>query len=182
MNNPKTSIRSPQQVAPHRGPGAMPGFEKPKDTGRIIRRLLEYMANRKIQLLIVSVLMLISAAGSLMGNYLLKPLINNYILPGDFTGLARMLTLMGGVYLVSVIASYVQSRLMLQIAQKNDQFHAPGPVRQDAVFAAEIFRHPYAWRIDEPLHQRYRQRADCLRAKPVAVVLQFAHVHRRPWL
>lgn len=118
MNNPKTVIRSPQQVAPHRGPGAMPGFEKPKDTGRIIRRLLEYMANRKIQLLIVFVLMLISAAGSLMGNYLLKPLINNYILPGDFAGLARMLTLMGVVYLVSVIASYGQSRLMLQIAQK----------------------------------------------------------------
>lgn len=107
-----------QQTGPRHGPGAMPGFEKPKDTGRIIRRLLEYMANRKFQLVIVFFLMIISASGSVAGNYLLKPLINNYILPGDFSGLARMLTLMAGIYLVSVGASYGQSRLMLLIAQR----------------------------------------------------------------
>jgi ATP-binding cassette subfamily B protein len=118
MNNPRKEIRPMQQTGPRHGPGAMPGFEKPKDTGRIIRRLLEYMANRKFQLVIVFFLMIISASGSVAGNYLLKPLINNYILPGDFSGLARMLTLMAGIYLVSVGASYGQSRLMLLIAQR----------------------------------------------------------------
>jgi ATP-binding cassette subfamily B protein len=62
--------------------------------------------------------MIISASGSGAGTNLLNPLINNYILPGDFSGLARMLTLMAGIYLVSVGASYGQSRLMLLIAQR----------------------------------------------------------------
>jgi ATP-binding cassette subfamily B protein len=118
MNNPKTAIRTPQQTGPRHGPGSMPGFEKPKDTKKIILRLLEYMKSKRIQLILVVIMMVISASGSVIGNYMLKPLINNYILPGDFPGLARMLMIMAVVYLFSIGASYGQSRMMLQIAQE----------------------------------------------------------------
>ena len=46
--------------------------------------------------------MLLSSGSMLAGNYFLKPLINDYILPGDFTGLARALVVLGAIYLVGV--------------------------------------------------------------------------------
>lgn len=118
MNNPRKEFRTSQNEGPRHGPGAMPGFGKPKDTKKTISRLLSYMADKKIALFFVIVMMLVSSAGSLAGNYLLKPLINNYILPGDFKGLAMALLGLGAIYLLSLTASYGQSKLMLQIAQK----------------------------------------------------------------
>ena len=59
---------------------------------------------------------------NLVGAYMLRPIINRYIVPldgsrGDVAGLFRSLCVMGAVYLVSVAASYMQSRIMLQVAQ-----------------------------------------------------------------
>lgn len=53
---------------------------------------------------------------------MLRPIINRYIVPldgsrGDVAGLFRSLCVMGAVYLVSVAAAYMQSRIMLQVAQ-----------------------------------------------------------------
>jgi ATP-binding cassette subfamily B multidrug efflux pump len=118
MNNPRKEFQSSQNVGPRQGPGAMPGFGKPKDTKKTLSRLLGYMADKKIALLFVIMMMLVSSGGSLAGNYLLKPLINNYILPGDFKGLATALLGLGVIYLLGLTASYGQSKLMLQIAQK----------------------------------------------------------------
>lgn len=101
-----------------RGPGALRGYEKPKDTRKVILRLLSYLKRRRLALLLVIILMLLSSGSMLVGNYLLKPLINNYILPGDFIGLARALPLLVGIYLVGMGASYGQSRLMVHVAQR----------------------------------------------------------------
>jgi ATP-binding cassette, subfamily B, multidrug efflux pump len=116
MNDPK---RSPvrREEPPIRGPGALQSYEKPKHTGKVILRLLGYLKVRWPLLLVVLILVLLSSASTLAGNYLLKPLINDYILPGDFGGLARVLVLLGVIYLIGVLASYGQSRLMVQVAQ-----------------------------------------------------------------
>lgn len=109
------------QIPGPRGPGGGPmmrGFEKPKNTGKTVRRLLSYLNDRVVALAIVVVLMLLSSAGMLAGSYFIKPIINDYILPGDLNGLASALTLLGGIYLVSVVAAYFQNRIMMQIAQK----------------------------------------------------------------
>jgi len=127
MNNPRSENRS-GHVAPAapRGPGGpgggpmagMRAFGRPKDTRKTVLRLLGYLNNRKLALTVVVVLMLLSAASMLAGSYLLKPLINNYILPGDFAGLGRALLGLAAIYLVGVAASYGQSRLMIQVAQQ----------------------------------------------------------------
>ncbi len=101
-----------------RGPGALCSYEKPKDARKVILRLLGYLRRRKLVLLAVMILMLLSSASMLAGNYLLKPLINDYILPGDFAGLARALLVLAGIYLVGAAASYGQSRLMVHVAQR----------------------------------------------------------------
>ncbi len=119
MSDERREIKPQESSGPRHGPGApVHGFEKPKDTKNTIGRLLGYMADKKLQIFVVIILMLLSTAGSLAANYFIKPLINDYILPGDFSGLGIALMQLAGIYLVSVFASYGQSRLMLQVAQR----------------------------------------------------------------
>ncbi len=112
-------------ITPRQGPGHGPGgggpvrsFEKPKNTKKVVSRLLVYLAQSKWALSMVVLLLLVSSVCMLAGNYFLKPLINNYILPGDFTGLAKALVVLAGIYLVGVGAMYIQSQIMVRIAQK----------------------------------------------------------------
>ena len=109
-----------RQMGPPGGPGGphRGGFERPKNARRTILRLLGYLKNKAPVLGIVFFLMLVSSGSMLAGNYFIKPLINDYILPGNFTGLARTLVILAGIYLAGVAASYLQSRLMVQIAQR----------------------------------------------------------------
>jgi ATP-binding cassette subfamily B protein len=100
-----------------RVPGALQTYEKPRHTSRVVLRLLGYLKIHWLKLLTVLLLILLGSASTIAANYLLKPLINDYILPGNFAGLARALALMGGIYLVGVVASYGQTRLMVAVAQ-----------------------------------------------------------------
>jgi len=118
---PAQPVISPRGGRPGGGPGGGPHgahFERPKDTRKTLRRLLNYLKGRELTLGLVMVLMLLGTGSMLAGNYFLKPLINDYILPGDFPGLARALVVLGIIYLVGVAASYLYSRLMMITAQR----------------------------------------------------------------
>jgi ATP-binding cassette subfamily B protein len=99
------------------GPGPRAHFEKPKDASKTAVRLLSYLKSRTLTLCVVLVLVLLSTGAMLAGSYFLKPLINDYILPGDFAGLARSLVILAGIYLIGAAASYAQSWLMIRVAQ-----------------------------------------------------------------
>lgn len=118
MDSPKKPNQREMQPRAPRGPGMPVGFERPKDARKTLGRLLAYLKNRRLMLVLVFFLMLISAFSGLAGNYFLKPLINDYILPGNFSGLLNALVGLGGIYLLGVIAAYLQSRIMVQVAQK----------------------------------------------------------------
>src|ERR1035438_4283162 len=53
-----------------------------------------------------------------MGSYLLRPIINKYILPHNIPGLIKMILLLLGIYLLGSIAAIWQNRLMIVVAQK----------------------------------------------------------------
>jgi ATP-binding cassette subfamily B multidrug efflux pump len=114
--NKRTPIRKIER--PMRGPGTPPSYEKPKDAMKVIRRLLGRLRGRRLALLAVLILMLLTSATMLAGSYFLKPLINDYILPGDFPGLLRTLLLLGVIYLVGMGSGYGQSKLMVHVAQR----------------------------------------------------------------
>ena len=82
-----------------------------------LSKLMGYLGRYKALLVIVVILLFISAACSVAGSYLIKPLINDYILPGDFIGLAKMLCVMAGVYVVGAVCSYGYARIMVHVAQ-----------------------------------------------------------------
>ena len=61
--------------------------KKPKDLGHTLRTLLSYLGRHKLLFLAVAVLVALSALANLLGTYMVKPLVNRYIVPGDFSGL-----------------------------------------------------------------------------------------------
>jgi len=100
------------------GPGPRGHFEKPKNASQTALRLFRYLESNSLMLVLVIVLMLVSTASSLAASYFLKPLINDYILPGDFAGLARSLVILALIYIAGAAASYGQTRLMVGVAQR----------------------------------------------------------------
>ena len=103
---------------PH-GPGHAPkgGFRKPKNMRGTLRKLMRYLGRYKAHLVLVVILLFISSACTVGGSYLIKPLINDYILPGDFPGLAKMLGVMALVYIVGAVCSFGYARIMVHVSQ-----------------------------------------------------------------
>jgi len=108
------------QGGPMQGPGPGPRahFEKPKNASQTALRLFRYLESSRLMLVLVIALMLVNTASSLAGSYFLKPLINDYILPGDFAGLARSLVILAAIYIAGAAAAYGQTRLMVGVAQR----------------------------------------------------------------
>ncbi len=112
-------MAEPRRRGPH-GPGGGPrgGFQKPKDIRKTIGTLMGYIGRSKWLLLVVSVCLVLNTACSIGGSYMLRPLIDECIVPGDYPRLARTLALMAGIYLCAALLSYSYSRIMVHIAQK----------------------------------------------------------------
>src|SRR5450830_292738 len=104
-------------IIPMRG-GPRMAFQKPKNVGATTRRILAYFGSSKYALIVVCIMLIMSTGSALTGSYFLKPLVNNYIIPGNFTGLAGALAALAGIYLIGVVASYFQGRIMVTIGQK----------------------------------------------------------------
>lgn len=153
------------EKAPRRGPGS-PGRHmrmkgKPKNTSHTIRRLAKYIGHYKLRLVFVFVCMLISTISSLLGAYMLAPIIDRITLAVTPNALIKMspieqgadnviryimsisswwtmndvfkyiitaVVLLGLLYAAGILATYLQSRIMLSISQgsieklRNDLF------------------------------------------------------------
>ena len=94
------------------------GFQRPKDMRGTFKKLMGYVGKYKGSLVLVAVCLIVSSAASVATSYMLKPLLNNYIIPGDFPGLFRMLLLMGGLFALSSLCSYAYARIMVHVAQQ----------------------------------------------------------------
>lgn len=101
------------------GPGGRQrhGYQKPKDIKGTVGKLLAYMKGYRATLVLVAICLLLSSGASVLSSYLLKPIINNYILPGDFRGLLKMLCLLGGAFALSAACSFAYARIMVHISQ-----------------------------------------------------------------
>ena len=94
------------------------GFQRPRNTKKTFLRLLGYLGKYKLLLILVALCLMLSSIASVATGYLLKPILNDYIIPGDFPGLLKMLFVQGGVFVLSALCSYVYSRLMVYVAQR----------------------------------------------------------------
>ncbi len=108
-----------RNTAPRRGhgPGGH-GYQRPKDMKGTFQKLMRYVGRYKGALVLVAVCLVISSAASVATSYMLKPLLNDYIIPGDFPGLFRMLLVMGGLFALSAVCSFAYARIMVHVAQR----------------------------------------------------------------
>ncbi len=93
------------------------GYKRPKNTKKTLFHLLSYLGHHKWLFLLVGILVFISTGASLMGTYLLKPVINRFIMPGDMKGLVEAVIGMGIMYLCGALATLGYNQLMIKSAQ-----------------------------------------------------------------
>jgi ATP-binding cassette subfamily B protein len=107
--------------SPAEKPAGRSGFKrfKPGTT----KRLLSYMVEYRIQLILVVVCIILSAAANAASALFLRSLVDKYIMPllgkthPDFSGLLHIILFMGCIYIVGVLATLFYNRTMVVIAQ-----------------------------------------------------------------
>ena len=104
--------------APKGGGPNKHGFQRPQNLKGTVKKLLRYVANYKAALGLVAVCLILSSVTSIAASYMLKPILNNYIIPGDFKGLVKMLILQGALFGGGALCNYIYARIMVRISQK----------------------------------------------------------------
>ncbi len=94
------------------------GYKRPKDTKKTLKHLFAYLGMHKWAFVLVAVLVFLSAGANIMGTYLLKPVINSFIVPGDMNGLVKAVMAMGVMYLCGALCTLFYNRLMVKTSQK----------------------------------------------------------------
>lgn len=94
------------------------GYKRPKDTKKTLKHLFAYLGMHKWAFLSVAVLVFISAGANIMGTYLIKPVVNKFITPGDMHGLFKAVAGMGIMYFCGAMATLFYNRLMVKTSQK----------------------------------------------------------------
>lgn len=95
---------------------------KPKNVFGTFKRIFSYMYGFKLHIALVVLGIVLSAGAGVAGNYLLKPIIDNYIEPfigkenPDLTGFISTLALMGGIYLLGALSTLFYQRMMLKVS------------------------------------------------------------------
>lgn len=91
---------------------------KPKEGLKTFRRLISYLACDRSLLFLIGFLIIVSIIANLLGSYMIRPIINDYIIPGDIKGLMRILLILAAIYLTGVAAVQIQYRLLNKIGQR----------------------------------------------------------------
>ena len=122
-----TTNNNTEQARP-KGPGlkGQAGFgrkgSKPRDIKGTTKRILSYAKDYRLQLTTVAICITISTTANVVGTFMLRPFINEYIEPFigkqnvDLSGFLHLIILMAGIYLVGVAATYTYNRLMINIS------------------------------------------------------------------
>lgn len=91
--------------------------EKPQHGRQALWRLIRYFSAQHWLLVLVGIALVLGTAGSLAGNYLVRPAINDYVLKGDVPGLFKICLVMLAVYVGGSLCTMLQNRLTIRVAQ-----------------------------------------------------------------
>jgi len=118
QTNNNRSANTPRP-GPRQSPGGMHGmgYEKPKDVKKSLGRLLGFLAPYKGSLIFVIFLVIVSTLASLAGPYLGGLAIDQYIIPGDLPGLARISLIMLAAFLTASLIQAASGWVMARISQ-----------------------------------------------------------------
>ncbi|MFI3167611.1 MAG: ABC transporter ATP-binding protein [Bacillota bacterium] len=105
------------------GRGGPPGMQgeraKLKNTKQTIMRILGYLSERKIAISFAIFFIVANSVLAICATYMVRPIINGLLESAGTTALVKNLTTMAVIYLFAFFANYMQSRLMIEIAQSS---------------------------------------------------------------
>jgi len=90
--------------------------QRAKNSQETLLRLWAYLRVYRVRLLIAAVLVVCTTGLNLAGPYLLGRAIDDYIIPGDLPGLARISALMAGIYVLLSALTWLQGYVMVAVA------------------------------------------------------------------
>lgn len=101
-------------------------MKKPNNPVETLKRVMSYMAQNKLALIFVVLLVILNSGAQIAGNYYLKPIINDYIAPmigvasenRVYTGLILMLCQLAGIYMIGVISGYTYKYIMMVLSNR----------------------------------------------------------------
>ncbi|GFP75275.1 ABC transporter ATP-binding protein [Clostridium fungisolvens] len=109
-------------VARPGGPGHMNRFnkksEKLRDPLGTVKRILSYLSDKKKIMVVVFILCIITTLITITGTRLNGYTVDNFIEKGDMQGLLKICIILAFIYIVGIASTYVQNRIMVNIAQK----------------------------------------------------------------
>ena len=108
------------------GGGRRGGFERPKNARRTFMRVLGYMLRQKWLMFCVLLCIAVSAGAGVFGTYMLKPIINQGILPligqplnsTTLAPLIGMLVLTAAVYVIGALCTFIQQMVMTRVSNR----------------------------------------------------------------
>lgn len=98
-------------------------MNKTQNALQSLKRLLKYFKNYKLRFTIVLICIFISAVVGVIGSTFIKTVIDDYITPmvttgmNNFPALARVLCVLGAIFLLGAVATYTYNRIMVVVAQ-----------------------------------------------------------------
>lgn len=125
-----TTGMSGRPKGPHGGHGRNGmAAGKPRNVKKTVGRLFSYISQDKWKLMIVALCVVGGTIANLAGSYMLRPIINGLTSEnGSAAFLLKGILAMLGVYLIGILAQYLQQRIMITISQgaicklRNDLF------------------------------------------------------------
>ena len=93
--------------------------DKSKMSFKSIGRLLGYLFRYKWQMAVIIIGVIVSTLTQIWGVNMLRPIIDNYILKADVSGLKNAVIKMGLIYFVSALTSLIYSRLMVRVGERS---------------------------------------------------------------
>lgn len=136
MGAPQGGDKKPMDMRPGGGPrrGMSMIAEKPKNMKKTLSRLLKYIVTNKFMIIMLVASVIISALLNLAGPSIqgealkfLTPstdeggkliILEDGTVKVDFAGMARLLVLLGAVYLLSSLFTYIQGHISAKLSQK----------------------------------------------------------------
>jgi ATP-binding cassette subfamily B protein len=97
----------------------MGAIEKAKDARGALTRLVGYLGDYQVYLVVIAILTAVSSLLALAGPYLIGVAIDTTIITGDLPGLVRISLLLAGIYLFSTLVSMASGWVMAIISQRS---------------------------------------------------------------
>ncbi|MDE5897706.1 MAG: ABC transporter ATP-binding protein/permease [Treponemataceae bacterium] len=100
------------------------GVAKPKNTRKVVLRIMRYLGSFKALWIAVFVCVVLSAGAGIAGSYAIKPVLNDVLVPligrqsPDFSAFARLLLKLAAVFAAGAFATWANARLMLSISTR----------------------------------------------------------------